>query len=627
MNSELLHYYNRELGYLRELGAEFAQSYPKVAARLSLQGTQVADPYVERLLEGLSFLTARIQMKMDAEFPRLSQQLLDVIQPSYLMPVPSMAILQFEPSMNEGSLAQGFVLPRHTALRSKVPSGEQTACEFSTCHPVQIWPLELTQVSLESPVTLPLQHLGSEKAQRVKSVLRLSLKVRGGCVLEDLALDRLSLYLGGPAANSSILLCTLMQHVQGVFMQAEQAAAEYAVPQLALEHDGLLDEHAALPEQERSFSGHRLLQEYFALPGRFNFVSVAGLAPTIARWRNQGSQSKQWHLHIALSHSLTELTHTLRTEHVRLHCTPAINLFRRRSERMAIHALSRDHHVVMDRTRPLDFEVCAVEQVVGYGVHGKAEHVFSPLYATVAQDQSNRSAYYTVRREPRVQSDTQKHWGTRSSYGGSEVFLSLVDQHERMRAQQLTQLSVTALCSNRDLPLLMPTGQESDFSLRVSAPVKAIKLLQGPTRPRPMLAAGQAAWGLVGQVGLGQLGMAHLDPLQAAGKWRAMLELYVDAGDVAARRQIASIISIHSRPEHRRIDRPGPIVYGRGVHLTVILDIRGFPDAQPYVFGAVLSRYLARHVSINSFISTEFLTEAGALIGSWCSLRGTRPEL
>lgn len=69
MNPELLHYYNRELAYLRELGAEFAQAYPKVAARLGVHDTAVADPYVERLLEGFSFLTARIQMKMDAEFP------------------------------------------------------------------------------------------------------------------------------------------------------------------------------------------------------------------------------------------------------------------------------------------------------------------------------------------------------------------------------------------------------------------------------------------------------------------------------------------------------------------------------------------------------------------------------
>ncbi|MGV2863947.1 type VI secretion system baseplate subunit TssF, partial [Achromobacter sp. AGC39] len=114
MDARLLDYYNRELVYLRELGAEFAQAHPKVAGRLGMNATEVADPYVERLLEGFSFLTARIQMKMDAEFPRFSQRLLEVVYPNYLAPTPSMAIVQFAPSMNEGTLAGGFELPRGT---------------------------------------------------------------------------------------------------------------------------------------------------------------------------------------------------------------------------------------------------------------------------------------------------------------------------------------------------------------------------------------------------------------------------------------------------------------------------------------------------------------------------------
>ena len=38
MESKLLEYYNRELAYLREMGAEFAERYPKVAGRLGMRG-------------------------------------------------------------------------------------------------------------------------------------------------------------------------------------------------------------------------------------------------------------------------------------------------------------------------------------------------------------------------------------------------------------------------------------------------------------------------------------------------------------------------------------------------------------------------------------------------------------
>ena len=85
MESKLLEYYNRELAYLREMGAEFAERYPKVAGRLGMRGIDVADPYTERLMEGFAFLTSRVQMKMDAEFPRFSQRLLEMIAPKTVL--------------------------------------------------------------------------------------------------------------------------------------------------------------------------------------------------------------------------------------------------------------------------------------------------------------------------------------------------------------------------------------------------------------------------------------------------------------------------------------------------------------------------------------------------------------
>src|SRR5499427_3615071 len=126
MDPRLLRYYSQELQYMREMGAEFAGRFPKIAARLALDSTEVADPYVERLLEGFSFLSARIRLKLDAEFPRFAQHLLDVVYPHYLAPTPSMVIAQFLPTLTDPALAAGFVLPRGTALRGQIPRGEVT---------------------------------------------------------------------------------------------------------------------------------------------------------------------------------------------------------------------------------------------------------------------------------------------------------------------------------------------------------------------------------------------------------------------------------------------------------------------------------------------------------------------
>src|SRR5882762_9147302 len=143
MDRRLLDYYNRELQHVREVGAEFAREFPKIAGRLGLEGFECADPYVERLLEGFAFLAARVQLKIDAEFPRFSQHLLEIVYPHYLTPTPSMATVQMQPNPGEGALALGYQVPRGTAMRSMLGRGDQTSCEYRTAHDVTLWPLEL----------------------------------------------------------------------------------------------------------------------------------------------------------------------------------------------------------------------------------------------------------------------------------------------------------------------------------------------------------------------------------------------------------------------------------------------------------------------------------------------------
>jgi type VI secretion system protein ImpG len=129
MDPQLLKYYNRELQHVREMGGEFAKQFPKIAGRLGLEGFECADPYVERLLEGFAFLAARVQLKVDAEFPRFTQHLLEMVYPHYLAPTPSMTVVQLNPDMSEGALASGYVVPRGSVLRSVLGRGDVTSCE------------------------------------------------------------------------------------------------------------------------------------------------------------------------------------------------------------------------------------------------------------------------------------------------------------------------------------------------------------------------------------------------------------------------------------------------------------------------------------------------------------------
>lgn len=175
MDPRLLDYYNQELHYLKESGLEFSQRFPKIASRLGLHESEITDPYVERLLEGFCFLTARIRLKMDAEFPRFSQRLLEVVYPNYLAPTPSMCVVQFKPgdmSSHEGS---GFHVARGSRLREPAQSGRKTQCEFRTAHAIQLVPLQVSDAGFSS-VPVELYKSLSPHQRQARSALRLGFR-------------------------------------------------------------------------------------------------------------------------------------------------------------------------------------------------------------------------------------------------------------------------------------------------------------------------------------------------------------------------------------------------------------------------------------------------------------------
>ncbi|MCK5189543.1 MAG: type VI secretion system baseplate subunit TssF, partial [Methylococcales bacterium] len=195
MNPRLLEYYQQELQFIREMGAEFAQHYPKIASALDLGGTECADPYVERLLESFAFLTARIQLKMDAEFPRFTQHLLEIVYPHYLAPLPSMTIVQFQPDLKGGLTEEGFVLPRHTRLFSQGGVKERSKCIFRTAHELSLWPIQLEEANY-LPLGEALRYADSD-VRGVKAGLRLKLQTVQELSFQQFNMENLPIYLHG----------------------------------------------------------------------------------------------------------------------------------------------------------------------------------------------------------------------------------------------------------------------------------------------------------------------------------------------------------------------------------------------------------------------------------------------
>jgi type VI secretion system protein ImpG len=624
MDPRLLGYYNQELQHLREMGAEFARQFPKIGARLSMDGVEVADPYVERLLEGAAFLAARVQLRLDAEFPRFTQRLLDIVYPGYLVPTPSMVIARFEPQLTETNLARGVTIARGSAMRAQQGKGDATACEFRTAHDVQLFPLELVSAQYFTfAPDLPIAQVPARR--RVRGGVRLRFRATAGLKFNELALDRLRLFLGGNDEVAYKLYELCQASCVGVILGPPSRPMPWHafLPESAVKPVGFADEESLLPVSLRGFRGHRLLQEYFALPQRFLFFDIEGLAPTL-----QCHAGEELEVALLFDRDEAWLENRVDAASFALYCTPAINVFARRADRIHISPAQFEYHVVPDRTRPLDFEVFEVASVKGYGVGSDSQQDFYPLYAAFHDDHPEHQAYFTVRREPRLLSSSQQRTGFRSSYVGTEVFVSIVDPKEAPFTGDLRQLALTTLCTNRDLPLQMPIGvAKTDFTLDAAAPVEAIRCVKGPSKPYSPLAAGAMAWRAVSLLSLNYLSLLEANEREGAAALRELLQLYAANAEAAAPRQIEGVRSVAARAVTRRLPMAGPIAFGRGLEITLGVDELAFEGGSAFLFAALMHRFFARHVSLNSFVETRLRSASRGEVMCWRPQCGARAIL
>jgi len=618
MDPRLLRHYNQELRYLREMGGEFAREFPKIAARLGMDDLEVADPYVERLLEGAAFLAARVQLKIEAEFPQLSQRLLDMVCPNLAAPVPSMLIAQLQPA---SGLQKPLTLPRGTALEGEPSALSPTRCQFRTGHPVTLTPLEVRSAEhFINAADLSLSSLALK--ERPRGGVRLRLGLPAGQTFQALGLDALSFYLGGPSDVAHQLQELLLSACVGVLVGEPGRAGEgprTLLPPEAVQAEGMADDEALLPVTQRGLTGTRLMQEYFAFPQRFLFLRVAGLAAALA-----ACQGPECELVFLLSRPGTGLEGVVDASHFQLHCVPAVNLFQRRADRIALSDSSFEFHVVPDRSAPTDHEVHSIDSVEGI-TQSNDSVVFHPLFALPHAAPAGHQAYWSAVRQPRLLSDKVRREGARSGYVGSEVFLSLVDAREAPYPEDLRQLSLQVTCTNRDLPVFMPVGQ--GLSMVSSAPVAQAHIVAGPSRPLSTLRDGAATWQLINLLSLNHLALTDTDPQQGAQALRELMTVFAQASDAASRRQIEGLRQVRVQPVVRRHPLPGPIAFGRGLDVQLTMDDLSFEGGSAYLFCAVLHRHLALHASMNTFVQTTMVSMARGEVARWAPLPGTRAVL
>jgi type VI secretion system protein ImpG len=585
MRDELLQYYERELAYLRRLGAEFGRRYPKVASGLLLEPTRSDDPHVERLLEGFAFLAARVHLKLDEEFPQITEALLDTIYPEVTRPIPAMSLVQFELDPDQGKLTTGYRIPRETLLYSRAVNG--VTCRFRTSYDTTLWPVEVSDVSWLAPHQLDPPVRGTEAV----AALRIVLRCPPDLSFSTLQLDALRLYLNAEpnvAATLYELLCHDCTQIQ-LRRPGRATAPPLLLPPSSLRPLGFELDEGVLPVPRRSFVGYRLLTEYFTFPEKFLFLDLTGLE----RMREGGFDDA---LEIVLLVSSFErgerralLEGAVGRDTIKLGCTPIINLFPHTSEPIALNQRRPEYQVVADARRRHAVGVYSVEDVVAVTAGRDSPVRFEPLYSLRhgAGGAGERHYWRATRRARGWRMDE-----------GSDVFLSFVDSDAAASNPDIDTATARLLCFNENLPARLTMGDpQGDFELPGGGPVRRILGLVNPTPVIAPPGGSPLLWKLVSLLSLNFVSLVE----GGAGALQELLRLHNRRDSAAGEKQIDAIIGVRAAPTYARVGGDHGLSFARGHAVELELDEEQFAGGGVYLFGSVLDRFLGLYTSLNSF--------------------------
>ncbi len=584
MRDRLEEFYEQELFFIRRMAAEFARDRPKIADRLALgpDTRESSDPHVERLIESFAFLTARVRLKVEDEFPELTTSLLGLLYPHYLAPIPSMSIAQFTFDPSQGKLTDGFTIPRDSRLISREVRG--VPCRFRTAYPVTLWPLELTTKYLTAPfgsgVKLP------PGLTQVEAMLRLELRTTGGVPWPVLNLDQLRVFLGGDEKTTHQLYELIFNNCAGVFVQESSGAAATVLPADSIHEVGFGRDEGLLPYDARSFLGYRLLTEYFAFPQKFLFADFTGLRAVTAR-----ATTPKIDLCILLKKADRTLESRVDRDVMRLGCAPIVNLFSHHAEPIRLTQTQTEYHVIPDVRHRRDYEVHSIDAVTSTDLNNGATTEYQPFFACRhGRAVDLAPTYWHSKRVP----------STIKNDRGTEVWLSLVDLNFNPSRPATEVLSIATTCSNRDLPGELRTsgGESWGFQLEGQAPIKRIDPLVPPTLPC-RLAEGELRWRLISHLALNHFSIT--DGEAGADALRELLKLYDYNNTRATTQQIAGIDSVASRRKTARITGGPAFGFCRGIELEITFDPEKYAGVGAFLLASVLDKFVGLYASINSF--------------------------
>ncbi|WP_250460123.1 type VI secretion system baseplate subunit TssF [Microbulbifer litoralis] len=582
MSEKLIDLYERELAFVQQTASEFARMHPAAASRLQLDADTVDDPLVGRLLSGFAYMNARVQQKLSDDFPELTDAMLETLYPHYLRPIPSCAIVQFEPEPDLDAITR---IDADTLLESDSFQGQ--TCRFTSRYPVDICPFQVESASL---MPRPFIAPGCNDIQGANAVLKLSLKTLSADLsFAELTPEKLRFFLRGQASHTYALYDLLLSKC----VRVVAASSEGDPKPVYLDADnvrqvGLEPEEGLLPYPDTAFIGYRLLTEYFAFPEKFQFIDICGLDRVF-----NDSYGDTLNLYFYLSESHDELEKQIAASMFALGCTPAVNLFPQTADPIPLSHTRYSYPVVPDARRSQGLEVYSIDAVAATDGSGETTH-YRPFYGIQhSRHQARQSAFWFSRRRDVIEGDHRNEQA-------SELDISLVDLDFNPHRISDQTLDLRLTCCNRNLPKKLPTGNGQPYLSVVDgdAPASRISCIVAPSATLRPPRRERGYWRLISHLNLNHLSLSGNGGCDAL---KEILRLYDFRDSASTRNLIESLLKLDTRPITAPIQIDDSVVLCRGTEVTVELDSMMLTGSSPLLFASVIERFLGLYCSLNSF--------------------------
>ena len=588
-DDRLRHYYERELEILRRDLRAFAQRNPEAATRLSINSDGRSDDAgVERMVQSAAILHARHSAKIDDDYPELSEALIERTFPQYLRPFPAYSVAQFDMTGVFESLTEAVRIERGTQLKT----GEG-GCLFRTTYDVVLAPVEIVRARYASTPTAPLNIKLPSDASGMLSVTLRSAKL--GCRLDAAAPATLRVHLAGQPSVVAALMDTLLLHTSRAYVEDSEGRWT-RLPTLAVAPVGFGPHDWLVADAKESGQPFGLLAEYFAYGERFHFVDI-DLASVCAAGRgepagdSQGEpQSDQLTLHWVVtgvppgSRAAQQLAH-LSADHLKLFCTPVVNLFERKNVSLKYDRQSGVWPIHAQAKNEAHTEVWSVDQV--------------------CTEQGNRLRSSAALMTRQV-SDAHPLWtfiqrnGPASLDAGPAAALRLDGADGPARTgPEFDALVADVTCTNGDLPHALPFGASGGDMLLAAkkSSTQKVALLHAPTALVQLPRTNGALWRLIGQqtphaLRLTQAGLPALK--QLFQQFAQLSPAHVQHIDGITGLKHRSVMTLMARA-------PQPAMV-RGIEVTLEIDEQRFVAHSVAVFARVIERFFAPYAPSNSFV-------------------------